>query len=127
MDEEQRKPELWTGNSQLFQAALNQTERYWAVQQRLTNIYGNFLSHWLQRRQRAAETALDTTKKILSSNGDAAKIPTFCEEWLKGSWERVAADMRECQECMGEAAQVVQNGLVEAPQSTAKEHQKAKA
>jgi hypothetical protein len=127
VDDKQHPQEAWAGNNHFFRAALSQTERSWALQQRLMNIYGNFMSHWFQRRQRAAETALEATKKILTTNGDAGKFSGVCEDWLKGSWERIAEDMKECQECLGEAAEAVQGGLTDVSQQKETVHQKAKA
>lgn len=94
-----------------LQAALHQSERFWEAQNRMMQAYSEFMTHWLARRQQAMQTALDTTRKIIAANGQPEKIPALCEEWVQGSWQRISADFKECQECVEKATDVVQTAV----------------
>jgi len=99
------------GNGDLARTAQEQAERLWAVQGRLLNIYSGFMNHWLERRQQAAKSAVESAQKAFTSNGQPVNIPAIYGEWMKGSMQRVAADLQECQECGSEIATILEESM----------------
>lgn len=98
-------------NGEAYEAAKSQTETFWAVQNRMMNIYGNFMTHWLERRQRAAQAALDATQRALANNNQPAKLPEIYKEWVDGSLQRISADIQEYQQCSSEIADTLQKSV----------------
>lgn len=91
--------------------ARRQAERLQQVQNRMLNIYSTFMTHWLQRRQTAAQATLEAAQRAMASNGQPASLPEIYSEWMNGSLERIAADIRECQECSSEIVAAMQDTL----------------
>ena len=91
--------------------ARRQAERLQEAQNRLINIYSTFMTHWLQRRQIAAQATLELAQRAVEANGQPGRLPELYSEWMNGSMERIAADIRECQECGGEIVAAMQDSL----------------
>lgn len=96
---------------QTGEQARRQAERLQSVQTRLLDIYSSFMTHWLQRRQSAAQAALDAAQRALADGDRPATLPQIYGEWMQGSLERIAADIRECQECGSEIIATMQDSL----------------
>jgi hypothetical protein len=94
------------GSDAAMQALQQQSERMWAVNNRMLTMYSSFMKHWLERRQEAAKSAVDVTQRALQVNGSgqAVNIPALYSEWMNGSLQRISADLQECQECGNEIA-----------------------
>jgi hypothetical protein len=88
-----------------------QAETFWKAQERLLNIYGSFMNHWLERRHRATQAAMEATQRMFASDGQAGDIPSICSEFMSGSLQRLSADIQECQECSSEIASMMQNAV----------------
>lgn len=88
-----------------------QAERLQQGQERLLSIYASFMTHWMQRRQEAAQAALEVTQRALAANGQPGRLPEIYTEWMNGSMERMAADIRECQSCGSEIVSVMQESV----------------
>ena len=91
--------------------ARRQAERLQQVQNRMLGIYSTFMTHWLQRRQHAAQATLEAAQRAMASNGQPASLPEIYSAWMNGSLERIAADIREYQECSSEMVAAMQDSL----------------
>lgn len=100
------------GSDAALSALREQSDRMLAINSRMVSIYGGFMRHWLERRQTAASSAIDIAQRALRANGndEASNLPALYGEWMRGSFQRIAADLQECQDCgsriagmMGEA------------------------
>lgn len=89
----------------------SQAERLQSAQSRLLNIYADFMTHWLQRRQTAAQATVEAAQRAMGSNGQPGRLPEIYSEWLHGSMERLAEDIREYQECSTEIVSIMQETL----------------
>lgn len=89
----------------------SQAERLQSAQSRLLTIYAAFMTHWLQRRQTAAQATVEAAQRAMGSNGEPGRLPEIYSAWLQGSMERLAEDMRECQECSTEIVSIMQQTL----------------
>lgn len=96
---------------EIREAAKVQSDNFWAAQNRMMNMYSNFMTHWLERRQRAAQAALETTQRALAANNQPAKLPEIYSEWMNGSLQRISADLQEYQECSNEIADMMQKSM----------------
>lgn len=96
---------------QVEEQARRQAERLQQTQTRMLSIYSSFMTHWLQRRQTAAQAAMEAAQRAMASNGQPASLPEIYSEWMHGSLERFAADIRECQECSTEIVAAMQDSL----------------
>lgn len=88
-----------------------QAERLQQVQNRMLGIYSAYMTHWLQRRQSAAQATMEAAQRAIASNGQPANLPEICNAWMNGSLERIAADIREYQECSSEIMAAMQDSL----------------
>ena len=96
---------------QIEEQARSQAERLQSAQSRLLNIYADFMTHWLQRRQNAAQATVEAAQRAMGSNGEPGRIPEIYSSWLQGSMERLAEDIREYQECSSEIVSIMQQTL----------------
>ena len=96
---------------QAEQQTLKQAERLQQAQTRMLDIYSSFMTHWLQRRQSAAQATVEAAQRAMASNGQPANLPEICSAWMNGSLERIAADIREYQECSSEIMAAMQDSL----------------
>lgn len=88
-----------------------QAERLQQVQSRMLGIYSSFMTHWLQRRHSAAQATLEAAQRAMASNGQPASLPEIYSDWMNGSLERIAADIREYQACSSEMVAAMQDSL----------------
>ena len=96
---------------QAEEQARKQAERLQQTQSRMLSIYSSFMTHWLQRRQHAAQATLEAAQRAMASNGQPASLPEIYSDWMHGSLERIAADIREYQECSTEIVSAMQESL----------------
>jgi hypothetical protein len=92
----------------MFEVMTGAMEAFWSNQHRILTLYGDFASHWVERRQQAAQTGLDAMREMLASNGQPARLPEIANAWLRGSFERVSADMQKYRECCSAIAAALQ-------------------
>ena len=113
------------------QSMLHQMERFWEGQRKLLDEYENFSRAMLERRRNAAESTLDTLRKM-GACSDGAEFAQCCSDWLTGSFARVAEDSRdmiqEGWKMFAEASQTMSAGMAEtaeAAKATAETQQAA--
>jgi hypothetical protein len=100
----------------LRQSMLHQMERFWEGQRKLIDEYESFARAMLERRKSAAESTLDTLRKM-GTCADGAEWAKCCSDWLTGSFARVAEDSRdmiqEGWKMFAEASQTMSAGMAE--------------
>lgn len=101
------------GSDDAMRALQLQSERLWAVNNRMMTMYSSFMKHWLERRQEAAKSAVEVAQKALrpNSDGQVVNIPALYGEWMNGSLQRISADLQECQECGNEIAAMMEGAM----------------
>lgn len=107
---------------------LHQMERFWEGQRKFLDEYESFSRALLERRRVAAESTLDTLRKM-SAASDGAEWTKCCSDWMTGSFTRVAEDSRdmiqEGWKLFSDAAQTMTAGVAETAQATAETQQAA--
>ena len=106
----------------LRKSMLHQMERFWEGQRKLLDEYESFSRAMLERRRSAAESTLDTLRKM-SSVSDGAEWAKCCSDWMTGSFARVAEDSRdmiqEGWKLFTEVSQTMTEGMAETAQASA--------
>jgi len=107
---------------------LHQMERFWEGQRKLLDEYESFSRAMLERRRAAAESTLDTLRKMCAAS-DGSEWAKCCSDWLAGSFTRVAEDSRdmiqESWKMFAEVSQTATAGMAETAQATAETQQAA--
>lgn len=106
----------------LRKSMLHQIERFWEGQRKLLDEYESFSRAMLDRRRSAAESALDTLRKM-GTVADGAEWARCCSDWLTGSFARVAEDSRdmiqESWKIFSEVSQTMTEGMAETAHASA--------
>ena len=104
----------------LRKSMLHQMEQFWEGQRKLLDEFESFSRAMLERRKSAAESTLDTLRKM-GACADGAEWAKCCSDWLTGSFARVAEDGRETiQESwkmFAEASQTMSAGMAESAEA----------
>lgn len=113
--------EAGTGEA-MRKSMLHQMERFWEGQRKLLGEYETFSRAMFERRRSAAESTLDTLRKM-GTCADGAEWAKCCSDWLTGSFTRVAEDSREMVQegwkMFAEVSQSMTEGMAETAQASA--------
>jgi hypothetical protein len=112
----------------LRKSMLHQMERFWEGQRKMLDQYESFSRALLERRRTAAESTLDTLRKM-GACADGTEWAKCYSDWLTGSFTRVAEDSRdmiqEGWKMFAEVSQSMSQGMAETAQATAETQQSA--
>ena len=112
----------------LRKSMLHQMERFWEGQRKMLDEYESFSRAMLERRRTAAESTLDTLRKM-GTCSDGTEWAKCYSDWLTGSFTRVAEDSRdmiqEGWKMFAEVSQSMSQGMAETAQATAETQQSA--
>jgi prefoldin subunit 5 len=107
---------------------LHQMERFWEGQRKLLEECESFSCTMLERRRAAAESTLDTLRKMGAAS-DGSEWAKCCGDWFAGSFARSAEDSRdviqESWKIFAEMSQSMTAGMAETAQATAETQQAA--
>lgn len=106
----------------LRKSMFHQLERFWEGQRKMLEEYESFSRAMLERRRSAAESTLDTLRKM-GTAADGTEWTKCCSDWLTGSFSRVAEDTRdmiqESWKIFAEVSQTMTEGMAESAQASA--------
>jgi hypothetical protein len=106
----------------LRKSMLHQMERFWESQRKLLDEYESFSRAMLERRRSAADSTLDTLRKMGACT-DGADWAKCYSDWLAGSFARVAEDSRDVLQegwkLFSEASQTMTAGMAETAAASA--------
>lgn len=68
------------------------------------------MSGWMKRRQEALHTGLQALQEMATSR-DPATAARVCAEWMTGSLERIAADVRDVRDHSNRMAELGQQAM----------------
>ena len=112
----------------LRKTMLHQMERFWEGQRKLLDEYESFSRAMLERRRLAAESTLETLRKM-SAVSDSAEWAKCYSDWFTGSMTRVAEDSRDMMQegfkVFAEVSQSMSAGVAETAQATVETQQAA--
>lgn len=76
--------------------AVPQVEQVLTLQQEMAAQTEAFARHWVERRQEAVETGVETLREMNAANGaDPMAAMRAITDWQRGSFERLNADLRD--------------------------------
>jgi hypothetical protein len=111
----------------LRKSMMSQMERFWEGQRKMLDEYETFSRAMLERRRSAAESTLDTLRKM-GATADGTEWTKCCSDWFTGSVARIAEDSRdmitEGFKMWSEVSQAMTAGMAETAQATAETQQR---
>ena len=82
-----------------------QMEQFWKAQEDVLKEARTFSEAWFQRRQEAAQSALDAVRDINGNGADPSMAMSAIIDWQQHSFQRLTEDMQQwvdlCTRCAG--------------------------
>jgi hypothetical protein len=101
-----------------------QMEQFWKAQDEVLEEAEAYSKAWFERRHDAAQSALETVRKVGSNGADLAAAMQAMVEWQQHSFQRMAQDMQQWVDLCTRCAARVSDAEMEAGKESLEEVEK---
>ena len=96
----------------------------WNIQNRVFDVYRDYVVQWVERRQESAKSALDTTRELMNCDDGSSALDIY-NKFLAANFERWVDDLGEYAKCQGQATHLLQNRIQSAAEDATAQFREA--